>query len=92
MLRPTASVTRLAIRQANKVDFSGSVSEGLIEHPPIVTGKEVFPSGCRSQLLRHDVLTPGALLDPKELLPSIFAGEVYGLFDEFLLHHWQVDF
>jgi hypothetical protein len=38
------------------------------------------------------VAEPGALFDPKKLLPPMFAGEVDGFFDEFLLHQWQVDF
>src|SRR6266850_3000295 len=92
MLRPTRPVPRLAIPQADKADLSASVSERLIEHPQVATGKGVFAGGCRAQLLRHYVPAPGALLDRKKLLPPMFAGEVDGFFDEFLLHQWQVDF
>src|SRR5882757_3497110 len=51
MLRPAWSVTRLAIPQADKADFSGSVSERFIEHPQVGTSKGVFARGRRSQLL-----------------------------------------
>ena len=92
MLRPAWPVTRLAIPQADKTDFSGSVSERLIEHPQVDAGKGIFARGRRPQLLRHYVPAPDALLDPKKLLPPMFAGEVDGFFQEFLLHKWQVDF
>ena len=42
--------------------------------------------------MRHYVPTLDALLDPKKLLPPMFAGEVDGLFEELLFHEWQVDF
>ena len=57
MFRPAWSVTRLAIPQADKTDFSGSVIERLIEHPQVDAGKGVFASGRRPQLLRHYVPT-----------------------------------
>jgi len=42
--------------------------------------------------MRHYVPTLDALLDPKKLLPPMFAGEVDGLFEELIFHEWQVDF
>src|SRR4029453_9560935 len=92
MLRPTRPVTRLAIPQADKTNFSGSVSERLIKHPQVDAGKGIFASRRRSQIMRHYVPTQDALLDPKKLLPPILAGEVDGLFEELLFHEWQVDF
>jgi hypothetical protein len=77
MPRPTWSVTRSAIPEADKTDFSGSVSERLIEHPQVDAGKGIA-SGRGPQLLRHYVPTLDALPDPKKLLPPIFAGEVDG--------------
>ena len=92
MLRPAWPVTRLAIPQADKSDFAGSLSELLIEHPQVDAGKGIFARGRRSQIMRHYVPSLDALLDPKKLLPPMFAGEVDGLFEELLLHEWQVDF
>jgi hypothetical protein len=92
VLRSTRPVARLAIPQADEADISRSISERLIKHPEVDAGKGIFATGRRSQIMRHYMPTLDALLDPKKLLSPMFAGEIDGFPEKFLLDKWQVDF